>query len=399
MGRHRLFIAFVSTFSLAAAFAALADLKPEVQLGARAVINAAAEVEDGEAAEAVADFADTSLNVGFRQKLYGDFRGRMVVGFQFPEAGSALGPVFFDQVFLKVEDKSNAFTIGRSRVASTLQEFPTIRDDDALEYTDVLNPSTGDDSRETQYGETVRLSHVFSQRWWVTGHGEHMAAAPPAELTAAAVDYGFNAGGASLVYAVPESQRWNRQVVDRVGVGFFGYYVDRPNYERFVDNTAINALATVTLNVCPDPVHFTDLRHQSIYNPGFAEVTGAPGGDYYSLATAKSYAAFTTLRYLYRRYERPSLQASVGFGYKTFPDFEDETDQMLALANLFYRLGAGFDVVVQYRYERFTGDLAAMRGDGRHALELGLVYSVEQSWNRQFDDRDSLLNLEHGYIP
>ncbi len=398
MGQQRLLIAFAGTFSLAGAVVAFADLNPEVQLGARAVINAAAEVEDGEAAEAVADFADTSLNVGFRQKLYGDFRARMVIGFQFPEAGSPLGPVFFDQVFIKLGDKSNVLKIGRSRAASTLQEFPTLRDDDSLEYADVLNPSSAGDSRESQYGETVRLSRVFSQRFWLTGHGEHMPAAPPAAATAAA-DYGFNAGGASFVYAVPESQRWNRQVLERLGVGFFGYYVDRPNYERFVDNTAKNALAAVTVNVCPDPVHFADLRHQSIYNPGFAEVDGAPGADYYSLATAESYAAFTSLRYLYRRYERPSLQASVGFGYKTFPDFEDETDQMLALANLFYRLGAGFDVGVQYRYERFTGDLAAVRGDGKHIVELGLVYSVEQSWNRQFDDRGSLLNLEHGYIP
>jgi hypothetical protein len=374
-------------------------LNPEVQLGARAVINAAAEVEDGKAAEAVADFADTSLNVGFRQKLYGDFRARMVIGFQFPEADSALGPVFFDQVFVKVEDESNVFGLGRSRVRSTLQEFPTLRDDDPLEYADVINPSSAGDSRESHYGETIRFSRVFSRRWWLTGHGEHMAAAPPAEATAAPVDYGFNAGGASVVYAVPESQRWNRHLLDRLGVGFFGYHVNRPGYEKFVDNTAKNVLAAVTLNVRPDPVHFVDLRHQSIYNPGFAEVTGAPDGSYYSLAAAHSYAAFTSLRYLYRRYERPTFQGSVGFGYKLYPDFETETDQVLALANLFYRLGAEFDAAFQYRYETFTGDLAAARGDGRHVFELGFVYSVDQSWNRQFDDRDSLLNLEHGYIP
>ncbi|WP_456441027.1 hypothetical protein [Caldithrix abyssi] len=29
----------------------------------------------------------------------------------------------------------------------------------------------------------------------------------------------------------------------------------------------------------------------------------------------------------------------------------------------------------------------------------GLVYSIDQRWNKQFDDRNSLLNLEHGYIP
>ncbi|MHB2154338.1 hypothetical protein ACX8XN_08065 [Calditrichota bacterium GD2] len=29
----------------------------------------------------------------------------------------------------------------------------------------------------------------------------------------------------------------------------------------------------------------------------------------------------------------------------------------------------------------------------------GMVYSIDQRWNKQFDDRKSLLNLEHGYIP
>lgn len=399
MRQKRLLVALVYSFSFAVVGAASAELNPEVQIGARAVINAAADVEEAETAEAVADFADTGLNVGFRQKLYGDFRTRMVIGFQFPEADSALGPVFFDQVFVKIEDKSNVFELGRSRVGSTLQEFPTLRDDDPLEYSDVLNPYAGGDSRRSQYGETIRASRVFSQRWWVMAHGEHMPAAPPAEALSPRVDAGFNAGGASFAYMVPESQRWNRQVLDRAAVGFFGYYVARPGYDSFADRIAKNVLGAVTINVRPDPVHFVDLRHQSIYNPGFPEVAGAPAGADYSLATARSYASFTTARYLYRRYERPALQVSAGFGYKVYPDFDAGTNQMMTLANVFYRLGAEFDAAFQYRYETFTGDLAAARGDGRHVFELGFVYSVDQSWNRQFDDRDSLLNLEHGYIP
>ena len=58
-------------------------------------------------ASAVNDCSDTAIRLGFRQKLYNNFRGQLVVGLQFPDADSDLGQVFYHQVFVKLENKSN----------------------------------------------------------------------------------------------------------------------------------------------------------------------------------------------------------------------------------------------------------------------------------------------------
>ncbi|MFQ6037879.1 MAG: hypothetical protein ACE5LV_04605, partial [Candidatus Aminicenantales bacterium] len=89
---------------------------------------------------------------------------------------------------------------------------------------------------------------------------------------------------------------------------------------------------------------------------------------------------------------------SASFGYKTFPDLLIGTHQLVGITNAFYRLGENFDIGVQFRHERFTGDLERMFGKISTRIQFSIIYSIDQSWNNQFDDRDSLLNLEHGYI-
>ncbi|HFB61684.1 MAG TPA: hypothetical protein ENJ69_01750, partial [Bacteroidetes bacterium] len=108
------------------------QVSPEIQLGARGVMSFNTDITGGQKATSVNDFSDTGLLLGFRQKLYNRFRGQLVIGLQFPDADSDLGQVFFHQTFLQVEDQKNVLKMGRSRVRSSLIEFPTLRDDDAL---------------------------------------------------------------------------------------------------------------------------------------------------------------------------------------------------------------------------------------------------------------------------
>jgi len=75
------------------------------------------------------------------------------------------------------------------------------------------------------------------------------------------------------------------------------------------------------------------------------------------------------------------------------------TNQFQTILNGFYRLGENFDAGLQYGYSVFKGDLESLFGENEHRIKLALVFSVDQLWNEQFDDRESLLNLEHGYIP
>ncbi len=82
----------------------LAELSPEIQLGARGVLSFNGIFSSEDNTSEASDFSDTSLMIGFRQKLYCDWRGQMVVGFQFPDADSGLGHVFYHQTFIQLED-------------------------------------------------------------------------------------------------------------------------------------------------------------------------------------------------------------------------------------------------------------------------------------------------------
>lgn len=373
-----------------------AEVSPEIQLGARGIMSLNLDYSSGDD-QAVSDFSDTSLLVGFRQKLYSDYRGRLVIGFQFPDADSDLGQLFFHQVFLNIENKSNILKIGRSRMRSALIEFPTLRDDDALHFTDVMNPfSSGKNTEDNQYGNVLEATHIFGQRYWLMIHGEHVTESPvPPETSETAFD--LNAIGISFEYYMPESQTWNRKILKQIGIGFNNFLTSRPGYSGDIDQALKNIIFSSILNICPDPVHFWDVRHQTIYNPGFSEVKEIT--DYPNLTRAESISTFTSLRYLYRRLERPTAQLSASVGYKTFPGLLSTTEQIQIIANGFYRIGENFDAGLQFQYQDNKGDVKNLFRDHEIRVQFALVYSIDQLWNKQFDARDSLLNLEHGYIP
>jgi len=394
----------IKTFLFAIAFSLLASpnwlfpqVTPEFQIGARGVVSFNTDVVTQKTTSAVNDFSDSGLLVGFRQKMYNKFRGQLVIGFQFPDADSDLGQLFFHQTFVKLEDKSNIIKLGRSRVRSSLIEFPTLRDDDALAFTDVLNPfSNGQNSEDNQYGNVVEYAHVFKQRFWVRMHGEHFTESPVPPATSE-TDFSLNAIGFSIQYRVPETQIWNRHFLQQIGIGFNNFLTDRPGYSSKFDRALKNIVFSAILNLRPDPVHFWDFRGQVIYNLGFSEIEAI--SNYLDLTRAKSIAGFTSLRYLYRKLERPAVQVALSAGYKMFPDIKTTSNQFQLIGNAFYRLGDNFDVALQVQFKQFNGDLKNLYGDNQIRFQVGLVYSIDHSWNRQFDDRNSLLNLEHGYIP
>ncbi len=395
MKRYKWMLVWLLTAFAIAASDGLAQVSPEIQLATRGVVSFNVDRAAHATASAVNDFSDTAVLLGFKQKLYGRYRGQLVVGFQFPDADSDLGQVFYHQIFVKLEDKSNILKIGRSRVRSALIEFPTLRDDDAIFYTDVLNPfSSGENTEDHQYGNVAEYARVFGQRVWLRLHGEHFTKTPLPPATAE-TDFSLNAIGVSLQYRVPESQRWNRPILNQIGIGFNNFLTNRPAYGGY-DEVLKNITFSTILNIRPDPVHFWDLRHQSILNLGLSGVDRIT--DFTSMTLARSLASTTSLRYLYRKLERPAAQLSLTVGYKSFPELAQNTFQWLGIINAFYRLGDNFDVGVQYTLQKFNGDLQALFGETETRIQFSLVFAIDQLWNDQFDDRDSLLNLEHGYI-
>ena len=157
-----------------------------------------------------------------------------------------------------------------------------------------------------------------------------------------------------------------------------------------------NLIGSIALNLKPDPVHFVDFKAQFIQNLGFDDIRQI--SDYRSYTLTKSFAAYGTLRYVYRKLERPTFMTSLGVGYKGFSNLSENSNQWMAIGSFFYRIGNNFDLVFQYRYSKNNGELVPLLGENQHRLQLGLAYTFNKVFNSQFDDRSSLLNLEHGYI-
>ena len=375
------FIAFLG-FSLNVS----AQVSPEIELGVKGVTSGNFNVNSVGASSAVSDFSDSQILLGFKQKLYNNWRAQMVFGMQFPDADSDLGQVFYNHVFIKLENQKNIFKIGRSTTQTILNEFSTLRDDDAIQFNYSLNPfSSGANTQDNQYGNVIEYSHIFKQRFRLSLHGENFA------NLSAPNNFELNSFGGSFIYAVPESQLWNRNILQRAGISYNNYVTTQAG-----DPLLKNILGTFILNVKRDPIHFVDFKFQGIYNVGFSSVDSL--NSYADYVRTPSISAFGTVRYLYRKYERPLIQASLGMGYKSFTNFSG-SEQMLAIANVFYRIGENFDLGFQYRFTSNNGLTGALFGQQTHRIQLALVYSINEIFNNQFDDRNSILNLEHKYIP
>ena len=86
-----------------------AQVSPEIELGVKGVTSGNFNVNSVGASSAVSDFSDSQILLGFKQKLYNNWRAQMVFGMQFPDADSDLGQVFYNHVFIKLENQKNIF--------------------------------------------------------------------------------------------------------------------------------------------------------------------------------------------------------------------------------------------------------------------------------------------------
>ena len=345
----------------------------------------------------VPDFSDTHLLLRLDRQLYTNHRAGMVLGFLFPDAETGLGDVFYNQINVFYDTRAFRGTLGRTRLENFALEFPTLREEDLLEYGFVLNGfSNADNSEFNRYGNVARtelfgMGGRFSLRtqvssWTVTdGAGERQN------------DFDVNAGSTFLGYRLPETIRYSG-VVREAGFGFHTQKVDLPG------NEWLNALsAGLAVNLSRHPLRNVELRSQLIYNAGAEDPARLSVGAG-TLATplgralAESTAVVASLRFLRRPYQLDRFQAAVTVAYKAFNG--TDASQMTLVPNVFFQLGQGVDVGLQYQYERFADELATLLGRSRsHSVKFVFAFSFQSMFNDYFGDRDDILNLEHGYIP
>ncbi|MBS1723446.1 MAG: hypothetical protein JSS66_10890 [Armatimonadetes bacterium] len=337
------------------------------------------------------NFSDSSLSFGAAQRLYGKGIGSFTIGgLTTDESNTGRGKqVFLHQAFLDFQDLRYEAYLGRTNTPSAqLLTFPTLREDDLVDYTTVANPfSDGGNAEEHRYSNVAAVAINSNLKHFVNVHAEH-------QIDSAGVsdsDSGLNSYGVTYQYlgnpALTSIERF-----PSYGLGF---------EHRAVKDSAGGASNVVyaggVINLRPSVTNRLDLRilAQSSF-----------GNDTSALATlndtyrADHQAVAVSLRNLYSPFGRPSSQWSLTAGYRTYSKVTDANSYGVALSFV-KSLGQGFDLVSQVGYERRSDAMAAAFGGHRDAavFQIGLVFNFGSTFNQSVGPRRSPTNLLHKYIP
>lgn len=366
-----------------------ADLEPELAIGIRAVTSVnGALMQNGDATSAI-DFSDTYVFLRPRISMYeSNLRAGALFAVTFPDAYDEPGTLFLADAHAFLDHRYGTLRVGRGRLKSRLIPMPTLRDDDLIRYTDVSNPfSEGIGTADLQYGNIVDLSLWPAPRWYVEVHAENLvsSAVRPVDERAFRINsLGFDAGYRQIPALAPLS------AIRQLAIGTNVYHVDTAARAWTAD-----MLAAAWLGLVLDPVHAVDLRVQGMYSFGIDDVMlDTPA----ATQQARAVAAVTSLGYTYRRRLMPAWRTNVIGGYRRYT--EVARDQWSIVANAFHAIGATVEVGLQYQFQRRDAAIPSAFGDDQeHSIKLALTGSFETVFGRLFDERDSLLNTEGGYLP
>ncbi len=363
---------------------------PEINLGGRALATLNGhqrDAIDGDDADSELDTSDSTLLFGFSKYLFGDQGyGFGVVGLKKPEPSAALeGDVFFHEVHVGIGGPRYEVKLGRSRLRNTLLSFPTVREDDLLDFTHVGNASSSADTELYEiFGNTAEVAWLPTRRVRM-----HAAVTGRTETDAAGVvtkEGNFNGANVGLSWGLPPAIKFDR------GLRFAGLTVDAQEAEG-LDNERLHAvIAGFIYNLNSNPEADWVWDTQLIANEG---VTVGALDSELARRRAESRAAVTAVRFNKRPYLQTRWQAALTAAWREYPGFNDASSYAIA-PSFVYRLGSAVDWVTQYVYTHYRGDLAQAVGmDAEHALYTGLSFGFTHTFNESVGERESILSIEH----
>ncbi len=342
----------------------------------------------------VNDFSDTFVMLRLDQQLYNEDRVGVIVGFLFPDARSDLGQVFYHRVQVFYDAKNFRGTLGRSRLGNFVLEFPTLREEDLLDYGFVLNPFVNaEDSEFSRYGNIARFRvYQFDTRLILEGQATNLAVTDDSGRRVD--DFDINNVSARVMYRLPSAVRF-RSIVREAGIGWFANNIDEQTR-----NWIHSVVGGAAFNLVRNPLNNIAFQTQVVYNGGAGILGARSTGDLAAprvRARSKSVALLASFRLLRRPYQLQRFQAAITAGYKRFPDVD--ASEYVFIPNVFFRLGQGVDLGVQYQYRRFNDAFAVALGVRREqSVKFTLNFQFQAMFNNYFGERDDILNLEHGYI-
>jgi hypothetical protein len=359
---------------------------PRITLAGKVVATTDAVAFDSQpVAESGINTGDSSLLLRLDKRLYEEGVGGAVVGFGEHDEELSLHQLnaFYRSQYYRV-------MVGRARLVNHLIEFSTLRDGDLLSYTHVGNGSSSDEFDQL-YGEQLAVD------LYPGGKTERIALWSGERRNNVGVDEpaGFDSYGIGYLHEQSEALRYVKWL-RKAGVMIDSQQVLGGSGEEWA--RAVFAGVDFNLNRNPEASWSMALQligNGGIDNVGSADVVHSNPEHVMHRARARSRSVVIELRHTRRPLLLTRWQGSVALAQKSFDDLVD-AKQWSVVPALRYRLGAGVDLAGQVSYTHFSDGLG---GGSDRLVQIGLIFALDTTFNDTFGERDSLLNLEHGYLP
>lgn len=357
------------------------EVIPRMTLGGRVIASMdSAQLDSDPQAEDEFNLADSSLLMRFDKRAYASGVAGAVVGITEHESEAV-----FHQLHAFYWNRHYSTLLGRTRLKNTVIEFPLVRDDDLLAYTHVGNASSNGEFDQI-YADQLAFDWIVDNKiqsaslWFATrANGEQ----PGFDDAPGGID----SMGAGWVLEQAEDLVYVSHI-RHAGILLDRQKVNTPNGNEWMHAV----IAGLDVNLNRDATGVWSLAFQAIANEGVDDITVLD--TVAQRAQAKSDAFVSSLRYTHRPHLLTRWQAAITLAFKDYADVSAASHWSVA-PNFVYRIGQGVEVFTQLKYS----ELGNAVGDGTDTvIQAGISFNLEAMFNDNIGERDSILNLEHGYI-
>ncbi|HSP00009.1 MAG TPA: hypothetical protein VLN90_00955 [Thioalkalivibrio sp.] len=368
---------------------------PQVDIGGRALITVKGQDtkfdEGGSSSDSELEFADSSILFGFSKYLFDSERYAFgAIGFKAIEDDAhhdIRDDIYLHQLHAGVGGERFEIVLGRMSLPNTLIAFPTLRDDDLMDFTHVGNAfSHAPDEVYHLYGGVVQGTWFWpEQRMSATGT---ITARTETDADGSRTGSSeFNGHNLKYAYDVPEAIKFDR------GLRYAALGWDRQDLdggEGSID--AFQAGAVINLSDNPEATWNLDLQATHVNGIDVPDLSGA------NAARANQKSVVGALRYGHRPWLQTRWQAAVTVGWKDYDDFSNATAWTVT-PSFMYRLGSGIHALAQYQYRDNSSGLAAETGvDSDHRIYVGLSFNFDYTINKHVGNREGIMFLEHNML-
>lgn len=296
--------------------------------------------------------------------------------------------MFLHQAYVDYQSRDLETYLGRTdQPNAQIVTFPTLRGDDLVTFTNLLNPfSNGENVEEHRYSNVAAVTLNQGLHSYENFHVQHLI-----NSAGSANDTGLNSYGFSYQHLGQPTL----EAIEKVVSYGAGYEYRSVGKSHGGGSQAVYAGGVINLK--PSLNNLVDFRVLDNYTFGnnlkaFADTTDT--------FRANSNTITAAVRYLHSPFGMPASQLSLTAGYKTYDKVHNANSYGLALTGV-RRLGQGVDAVAQYIYQRRDDKLAAAYGGAHNdnAFQVGLIFNFDATFNRSIGPRRPLLNVNHQYIP